>query len=334
MRLSLTGLVLGLTALATAVPVRAEVSEVVLSQQFGAVYLPGMVMEHLKLVEKNLEASGMGSVKVNWAKIGSPAALNDATISGNMHFSIQGLPSTAIIWDRTKTTIRVKALGANANNNIWLNTRNASIKSLKDFSDKDRIAIPSLKVSTQALMLQIGAEQTFGKGNFTKLDNLCVALSHPDAMIAALNPANEINSHFATSPFHENEKKAGLTTVTTAYEIMGGPMTGVNFVSSEKFREENPKVFAAVSKAFTEAIEWINADKRRASKLYIELSKEKRLTADELFAVMSTPDLEYTRTPSKVAKMLEFMHRNGLIKNKPESWKDLYFAEAHSLPGN
>ena len=53
----------------------AEVSEVVLGQQFGAVYLPAMVMENEKLVEKHLAAAGMGSVKVTWAKLGGPAAL-------------------------------------------------------------------------------------------------------------------------------------------------------------------------------------------------------------------------------------------------------------------
>ena len=61
---------------------RAEVAEVVLGQQFGAVYLPAMVMDSQKLVEKHLAAAGMGDVKVNWAKLGGPAALNDATIAG------------------------------------------------------------------------------------------------------------------------------------------------------------------------------------------------------------------------------------------------------------
>lgn len=318
-----------------AVPARAEVSEVVLGQQFGAVYLPQMVMESEKLVEKHLAAAGLGDVKVKWAKLGGPAALNDAMISGSLHFASQGVPSMAVIWDRTRSNIQVKALGANANNNIWLNTKNPNVKSLRDFTEKDRIAIPSLKVSTQALMLHMAAAQTWGAGNHTKIDHIIVALPHPEALAAVTNPGHEITTHFATTPFHEGEMKVdGIRTVTTAYEIMGGPFCGLTFTSNEKFRKENPKVFAAVSRAFDESFEWINSDKRRAAQRYIELSKEKRMTEDELTKLISSPDMEYTKTPKNVGKMVEFMHSIGSVKTKPESWKDMFFPEVHSLPGS
>lgn len=312
---------------------RAEVAEVVLGQQFGAVYLPAMVMDSQKLVEKHLAAAGMGDVKVNWAKLGGPAALNDATIAGSLHFSCQGTPSTAVIWDRTRTGIQVKALGGMTANNIWLNTRNPDIKSIKDFGEKDRIAVPSLKVATQALVLHYLADQTWGPGNHTKLDSITVQLPHPDAMLAVTNSISEINTHFATSPFHEVEMKAGLRTIATAFEVMGGPTTGVNFISSEKFRADNPKVFAAVAKAYEESFEWILSDKRRSAKLYIDLTREKKLTEDDLVASFFGPDMIYSRTPANVAKILDFMHRIGSIKTKAASWKDMYFVEAHALPG-
>ena len=236
---------IALAAMATAA--RAEVKEVILGQQFGAVYLPAMVMESLKLVEKHLAADGMGDVKVAWAKLGGPAAVNDGMLSGNLHFACQGVPSLAVIWDRTKGGIGVKALGALASNNVWLNTRNPNVKSLKDFTEKDRIAVPSLKVSTQAIMMHIAAEQLWGKGNHTKLDHIIVALPHPRRWRRCSSQVHEVNAHFATSPFHEAEMAAGLKTVTTGFDIMGGPTTGVTFTSNEKFRAENPRVFAAAS---------------------------------------------------------------------------------------
>ena len=319
---------------ATANAARAEVKEVILGQQFGAVYLPAMVMEGLKLVQKHLAADGLGDVKVTWAKLGGAAAINDGMISGNLHFACQGIPSLSVIWDRTRTGVGVKALGALASNNVWLNTRNPNIKSLKDFTEKDRIAIPSLKVSSQAIWMHIAAEQVWGKGNHTKLDHIIVALPHPDALAAVVGQVHEVNTHFATSPFHEAEMKAGLKTVTTAFEIMGGPTTGVTFTSTEKFRAENPKVFAAVNKAYDDSFTWINADKRRAAKLYIEMTKEKRLTEDDLTQSFSSPDMEYTKVPSRVGKLIDFMHATALVKNKPASWKDLFFPEAHGLPGS
>ena len=321
-------------AAALASPTRAEVDEVVLGQQFGAIYLPAMVMESQKLVEKHLAASGMGRVKVKWAKLGGPAAMNDAMIAGSLHFACQGVPSLAIIWDRTRNNIGVRALGAVVNTNVWLNTRNPSIKSLKDFTDKDRIAIPSLKVSTQAILLHIAAEQTWGKGNHAKLDHITVALPHPEALAAVTKAGHEINSHFATSPFHEGEMKGGLRTVTTAYDIMGGTMSGITFTSNESFRKANPKVFAAVAKAFDDSFEWINSDKRRAAKLYIALTGERRLTEDDLFKLFNTQDMEYTKVPNNVARLVNFMHSIGSVRTKPGSWKDLFFPEVHSSSGS
>jgi len=326
---------IGLLAVAgTASTALAEVGEVVLGQQFGAVYLPAMVMESEKLVEKHLAAAGMSNVKVNWAKLGGPAAINDAMLSGNLHFACQGVPSMAIIWDRTKSNIGVKALGAVANNNIWLNTRNPNIKSLKDFTDQDRIAVPSLKVSTQAIMMHIAAEQVWGKGNHTQLDHIIVGLPHPEALAAVTNPGHEITTHFATSPFHEGEIKAGLRTIITAYDIMGGSMTGLTFTSNDKFRNENPKIFQAVSKAFDESFNWINSDKRRAARRYIEMTKEKRMSEDELTALFSSKDMEYTKVPNNLMKMVNFLYSIGSVKSKPESWKELFFPEAHDLSGS
>jgi NitT/TauT family transport system substrate-binding protein len=293
-----------------------------------------MVMEREKLVEKHLAKLGIGEVKVTWAKLGSSAAMNDATLSGSLHFACQGVPSLAVIWDRTRANIGVKALGSLSNNNIWLDTKNPNVMSLKDFTDKDRIAVPSPKVGTQAVMLQIAAEQTWGKGNHTKLDHIVVPLPHPEALAAVTNPKHEITTHFATSPFHEAEMNAGLRTVTTAYEIMGGTTAGPAFTSTEKFRRENPKVFEAVAKAFDESFAWINADKRRAARLYIEMTKEKRLSEDDLFALFNTKDMEYTNTPHNVAKMVDFLHSIGSVKTKPASWRDLFFPEAHELPGS
>ena len=319
---------------ATTASPRAEVAEVVLGQQFGGVYLPVMVMEKQKLVEKHLAAKGLGDVKVTWAKLGGPAALNDAIISGSLHFSAQGVPSMGVLWDRTRGGIGVKAVHAIAANNIWLNTRNPAIKSLADFSDKDRIGIPSLKVSTQALMLAIGAEKLWGKGQHTKLDNIIVQLPHPEAMAAALNPISEVNTHFATTPFHEAEIKGGLRTVTTAKEIMGGLPTGLTWTTTTKFRSENPVVYAAVGAAYDEALAWMLADKKAAGRLYIEVTKDKKLTEDDMVTMLSGDDLLFDKAPQKVGDMTDFMFRAGLLKTKPESWKDLFFPEAHGLAGS
>ncbi len=312
----------------------AEVAEVKLVQQFGATFVPFMVMESQKLIEKHAAKAGLPDLTVAWSKLGGPSAINDALLSGSVHFSLQGVPSLALLWDRTKGGIGVKGVSGNCSGNFWLNVRSSTIMSLKDFTEKDRIAVPSAKSSMQAVLLQMAAEREWGLGQQTRLDHLVIALPNPDGMIAVLNPSHEVNAHIATQPFHAAEVKGGLKTIMNGYDLLGGTAASNILVSTEPFRAANPKVFAAVISAHEEAMVWINADKRRTAKLFIELTREKQLSEDEVLALMSEPGFEYTRTPKKIGKFVDFMHRTGMIKTKAQSWKDLFFEEAHALQGD
>ncbi|MEQ1612854.1 MAG: ABC transporter substrate-binding protein [Hyphomicrobiaceae bacterium] len=337
MKSKLAGLAMTLmlsAGLAAPTPARAEVGEVILAQQFGIIFTPLMVMESQKMIEKQAAARGMPGLKVTWSRLAGPAVMVDAMLSGSLHFSAQGVPSMALMWDRTRTNVGVHAISAVNDSPIYLNTRNPNIKSLKDYTDKDRIAIPSIKVSSQALYLQMAAEKLFGPGKHTAMDHLVVALSHPDAVAAVLNPAGEITSHFATSPFHEVEKKAGFNTIMSSYDAIGGQSTILTFVTTDKFRKENPKVYEIVKAAFDEAMDYTNADLKRAAQVYIDVSKDKKSTVEELHALMTQPGFAFSKKPSTVGKFAEFMNRIGMIKNKPESWKDMFFPEAHALGGN
>ena len=332
-QISIRWLLAALLSLATTKALPAEVNEVKIATQNGSNYLPLTVMEHFKLVEQQLATRGLGSSKVAWVRLAGPSAIIDGFLAGALHFSGQGLPSTALIWDRTRGGIGAKAVAAMESNNIWLNTRNPNIKSLRDFTEKDRIAMPSIKTSSQALFLWLACEKEFGDGQWGKLDHLAISLPHPEAMSAVLNPMGEINSHAATSPYADIERKAGLRAVADQRTVTGGTVTGLNFVSTEKFRSDNPQSYAAVTAAYDEAMNWINADKKRAAQLYLDISKEK-MTLEELYPILTTPDYKFEKTPHGVHTSTGVMHRAGIIKNKPASWKELYFPEVHHLAGD
>src|SRR5437016_1802349 len=148
-------------ALALAGPGRAgaELSEVRIVAQNGSNYLPLYVMQGHKLVEKHLAAKGLGSTGVVWSKLAGPSAIIDSFLAGAVHFSGQGVPSTALIWDRTRNGIGAKAVSAMVASNIWLMTRKPELKSLRDLTEQDRIALPSIKTSAQALFLWTAAEK-------------------------------------------------------------------------------------------------------------------------------------------------------------------------------
>jgi len=332
--LNLRIFVTGMLVLALCGAARAEASQVRFARQLGLGYLQFYVMQDKQMVERQAERAGLGKVTTVYSGMGTPTAISDALLSGNVDIVGIGLPAFLTLWDKTRGNMDVRGMMAMNRQPAYLNTRNPNIKSIRDFTDKDRIAVPSVKVSTQALFLQIAAEKEWGPGQHGKLDHLTVGLAHPDAIVAVLNPVGEITAHFATSPFHEAEMKAGLKTVTSGYEIMGGEVSNLVFITTEKFRAANPKVYAVVVAAMDEAIAWTNADKRRAAKLYMDMTKEKKLTEDDVTAIISAPGFDFTKVPKKTFKFAEFLHRIGSLKNKPESWKDLYFAEAYALGGD
>jgi len=322
--------------LATAIlagDVKAEVSEVTIAQQYGVSFLPLMLMEKNQLIEKHAAAAGLAGLKVSWAKVAGPSAMNDGLISGALHFAAQGAPSLITLWDKTRG--QIKGVSAMTTYPLYLVTRNPAVKSIKDFSDKDKIAVPSVKISTQAIMLQMAAAATFGQDNYTKLDPLTVSLSHPDATLAFINNTAGVNAHFSTSPFYEQEIKApGAHLITTSYDILGGPATALVITTSSKFREGNPKAYRAVIAAMKEAIGTINKDKRAASKAYLEAANDTKNSIDDIYAMISDKDYAYTLQPQKVFATAQFMAKIGSIKQAPASIDDLFFGDIPGLKGD
>jgi len=319
----------------TGMPAYAELAEINVAQQYGVSFLPLMVMERDKLVEKHAKAAGLSDVKVNWVKVAGPSVMNDGVISGAIQFIAVGAPSLITLWDKTQSNVQVKGVSAMTTYPLYLNVRNPSVKSIRDFSDKDKIAVPSIKVSTQAIMLQMAAAKEFGDANYARLDPWTVGLSHPDGLLAITNNSGGVDAHFTTSPFHEQEMKIpGMRTLTTSYEILGGPATAVVLAASTKYRDANPKSYKAFYDALKEAIDGISKDKRAAAKVYLEQAKDTKSTVDDIYGMISAADYAYTLTPQKVGKTADFMYKIGAIKTKPSSWKDFFFPEVQSLPGD
>jgi NitT/TauT family transport system substrate-binding protein len=316
-------------------PAYGELAEINVAQQYGVSFLPLMLMERDKLVEKHAKAAGLSDVKVNWVKVAGPSVMNDGVISGAIQFIAVGAPSLITLWDKTRTNVQVKGVSAMTTYPLYLNVRNPNVKSIRDFSDKDKIAVPSIKVSTQAIMLQMAAAKEFGDSSYGRLDPWTVGLSHPDGLLAITNNSGGVDAHFTTSPFHEQEMKIpGMRTLTTSYEILGGPATALVIAASTKYRDANPRSYKAFYDGLKEAIDRINQDKRAAAKVYLEEAKDTKNTVEDIYAMISAADYAYTLTPQKVGKTADFMYKIGTIKAKPGSWKDFFFPEVHSLPGD
>ena len=312
---------------------RGEMSEIKVAQQYGISYLPLMLMEDEKLIEKHAKAAGL-DVTVGWAKFAGGNVMNDALLSNSVQFASGGVAPLVTLWARTKGNLDVKAVSAINSMPLYLNTRNPSVKTLKDFTDKDRIALPAVKVSIQAVTLQMAAEKAFGEGQYARLDPLTVTMSHPDAQTALLSGQSEVNAHFSSPPFqYQQLQKPGIHTVLNSYDVLGGPATFNVVWTTSKFRSENPKLYDAFVKALDEATAQINNDRKAAAEAYLRISKDKATVA-EILAMLNDPGIVYTTTPQNVMKYVDFMFKVGVVKVRPDSWKDLFFPNIHGAAGS
>jgi NitT/TauT family transport system substrate-binding protein len=311
----------------------AEMSEIKVAKQYGISYLPLMLMEDGKLIEKHAKAAGL-DVTVTWSTFAGGNVMNDALLSNSLQFASGGVGPLVILWSRTRGSLDVRAVAALNSMPLMLITRNPNVKTIKDFTDKDRIALPAVKISVQALALQMAAEQAFGPGQQNKLDSLTVSMAHPDAMQALLAGQSEVNSHFGSPPFQYQElAKPGMHAVLNNYDVMGGAVTFNLVWTTDKFRTENPRLYEAFVKALDEAQATINRDKRAAAEAYLRISKDKD-TLDNIARMMNDPQIVFTTTPQNVMKYADFMAKTGAIKARPDSWKDLFFPNVHGVPGS
>jgi NitT/TauT family transport system substrate-binding protein len=309
-----------------------ETKELRVAKQFGISYLPITVMEERKLIEKHVKAAGLGDVKVEWSRLSAGAPMNDALISGSLDMASGGVGPLVTIWARTKGNLNVKGVSSINSMPLYLNTINPAVKSIKDFTDSDRIALPAVKVSIQAVTLQMAAEKTFGK--YDALDRLTVSMAHPDGMAAMMSGKSEITAHFSSAPFqYQQLDDPRVKRVVNSYEVLGGPATFNTIWTTSAFRDKNPKTYKAFLAALEEAMTMINSDKKGIAMLWVKAENSK-LPLDFVEKILNDPENVFTTTPQNVMKYAEFMHKVGSIKEKPAAWSDMFFPEIHDKQGS
>jgi len=312
---------------------RAEVTEVRIAEQFGIGYLPLQMMRDKGLLEKHAKALGLGEIKVSWSRFSGGAAMNDALLSGNLDFASGGVGPLLTIWDKTTGNLDVKGVAAINSMPLYLLTRNPSVKSIRDLTESDKIALPAVKVSVQARTLQMAAAKEFGPDKYDVLDKLTVSMRHPDGVAAMLSGKGEITGHLTSPPFQQQElQDPNIRRILSSYDVLGGKSTFNTIWATSKFRSENPKTYQAFVAALKESMELINADKSAASDVFIRTTKSK-LPPEFVRKIVLDEENEFTLTPRNTMKYAEFMHRVGALKNKPAVWKEYFFPEIHDLPG-
>lgn len=312
-----------------------EATEIRFGRQIGLGYLSLYVMEDKKLVEKHAKAAGLGDVKVSYRPLGSPAVINDSLLSGNIDIGGAGMVPFMILYDKTKgSSTSVKAMTSLSMQPFMLMSNRPGLKTFKDLTEQDRIAVPAVKTSMNAMFLSMAAEKYLGKDKIAFVDALQVAYSHPDAVISLTSGQSSITAHMATLPFYMQEAlDPKIHRVMKSYDLTGGPASIMATYAQENFYKKNPRLMKAVYAALKEASEFIEKNKAEAAAIYIKADKSK-LSQAMVEDILNDPDNSFGVAPQKTMFFADWLSKHGLTKSKPGTWKDMFFDFAHELPGN
>ena len=321
-------------AIGSATTMAAAAAEIRLAEQFSMGYLQFNIMKRDKLIEKYAAQRGLKDFKVSWQRFNGPVAMNEALLSGSTDIVAGGVPGLITLWDKTQgTSFEVKGICALSSQPFLLNTANPDIKSIRDFGERDRVAVPSIKVSVQAVLLQMAAAAAFGEENYAKLDPLTVSMSPPDATIAMLSGAGGISSAFSVPPFQFQQlEQKNIHTVLSSFDVLG-PHTFTVAWTSARFRKDNPELYAAFLDAVKEATAIIAADPKGTAQSWID-DTGSRIPVETVTKVVMGPNVEWTMTPAATMKFAKFMRKVGTTRHEPATWKDMFFPEIGNLNGS
>jgi NitT/TauT family transport system substrate-binding protein len=314
---------------------RAEAKQLRLSHGYGILYLPLMVMRDRKLLESQAEKAGLGAIETSWQLFDGGNVINDAMLAGALDIAGTGAPGFVTLWAKARGIPRAEIVGVCGMSTcaLALNTNRAAIKSLGDFTPQDKIALPGIKTSLAAVVLQMLVAKTFGHASYAKLDPLTVGIPHPEAATALLGGKSEITAHFASPPFSIIElADPKIHTVISGSDVLGDSTLDVVF-APRRFAEANPKTMTAFLAAMDEANKIIADTPEEAAKSFVNISNAK-VTVDEVLKMIQDKDSHFSATPKGLMQYADFMSDVGSIKVKPAGWKDMFVPELHDRAGS
>jgi NitT/TauT family transport system substrate-binding protein len=325
----------GMSALASpAVRAQAPLS-VAFVQQRGLLYLPVDMMVSGGVLQKEADKLGLGKIDASVTTLSGPGPVIDTILSGAADYGTAALPSLVTLWEKTRgRASEVRAVGTVSNGAMTLYTINPDIKTFADFTESDRIAVPTVGLSFNAMMLQMAAEQQWKDPH--RLDHLTVSLGHPDA-VAALSAGYGkaiITAHVGVQPYTEQGLRLpGAHVVADSRQVFGGTITQITLLATKATKEKNPLLFKAVANALEEAIKVANADKHAAAMLWKQAQNAPD-SIDSIVHLLDDPDFEFTSQPHRIAYFTAFLNRIGSMKTVLGDWKELFWETAYAQKGD
>ncbi|KUO58687.1 MAG: ABC transporter substrate-binding protein [Gracilibacter sp. BRH_c7a] len=292
---------------------REEKLQIRIAEQYGLAYAPLQIIKEKKLIEKNLP-----DIQVTWRQLGNTAAIREAMLADELDVGFMAIPPFLIGWDKG---MEWKIACGLSSSPVALVVNKESIKSIQDFTQEDRIALPQ-PGSVQHILLSLACEKIWGDP--TRLDNLLVTLDHPDGMNALL-ARREVSAHFTTPPYLFKElENPGMRQILDGKEALGEEFTFIVGVTTAKLYQDQPEVYDAFLRALEEAVDFMENNPTETIKI---LAAAYQIEQEEVLKYLEHPDMAYSLEVKGVMKFADFMQKNDYIKRKPANIEEVIWDE-------
>lgn len=274
---------------------------ITIAYQGGIGYAPVHILEAKKFIEANYD----GEVNVSFVKLDSGAAINEGIIGGTISIGCMGI-APAI--SGVIAGIPYKAISNLCSQSHGLMTGNPEIKSLSDITDTDKIALVNFG-SIQHIFLAMAAEKELGDAH--ALDNNVQAMSHAEGM-AALE-SGTVALHLTSAPFiYQERSNSKYSELSVINEVWPAGNSFLIAMAANSLYEDT-KLYEAVSKAFIQAIEFINANPEETAQIetgYLGLD------LDTVKSYLDEDDCRFFPEMKGVGDMAAFMFRAGFTESE------------------
>ena len=324
-----------LLGLAGARPAGADVASVRIVAPADLAMLPLVVVAQKHLIEQQAQARGLPDIAIQWLTPngGNPI---EQLLGGQADIvATTDLVGFLTAWDeRTGTLQEIRGLAALAQMPYQLLTRNPAIETIRNFTAKDRIAVPAVKTSLPAVMLEMAAADEWGAAHYDRLDPLTVAQTS-DAADAALHAGKgDIDTDFSRMPYADDERgDPAIHRVMDSFDI-AGPHSIALVVTTAQFRDANPGLCAALVGAIADADTFIKASRGAAAEIYDKAGNSEDIPVEDLTDMLGDPDTAFAAAPAGIQHLTAFLHQVGRLKHGADSWQQLFFPEIYKQPGS
>lgn len=305
----------------TGKPPTAAAPRIRLADQFGLGYAPLTIMLEKKFLEKHLPG-----IQIERKKFGSGSAVREAMIAGDLDVGFMGIPPFLVGWDKG---VDWKIAGALDSMPLLLLTYREEIKGIKDLGPKDKVALPG-PGSNQHILLAMAAEKELG--NARALDEVIVAMPHPDAATALLS-RQDITCYYGAPPYqYELLHQPGIRQIGDGFTAFGEPFSYIVAVAAGKFYREQPQTYRAFCAALEESLNFIRTNPEEAAEILARV--EKTVPAATYKEHLTWPGTNWDITPRGIMRYAQYMQKAGYIEKIPSSWQEVTYPNLHALKGS